>query len=172
MKAIVAVTSDWGIGKDNNLLVSIPEDMKFFRETTKGCIVIMGRKTLESFPNGAPLKNRLNIVITRDTSYEKEGAVIVHSVEDAVAYANEVLEKTDDESGSMYRDCFVIGGESIYKQALPYVDTALVTRMDVTVPADSFFPNLEEDEDFMLFYSSEEKEHEGITYRFCTYKRK
>ena len=84
MKLIVAVDKNWAIGKNNKLMWSIPADMKFFRETTQGNVVIMGRKTLESFPQGQPLKNRVNIVISRKPDYQVKGAVVVHSVEEAV----------------------------------------------------------------------------------------
>ncbi len=83
MNLIVAVDKNWAIGKDNRMMWSIPADMKFFRETTKGNVVIMGRKTLESFPQGQPLKNRVNIVITKNPDYKVKGAVIVHSIEEA-----------------------------------------------------------------------------------------
>ncbi|MGN0165787.1 MAG: dihydrofolate reductase [Lachnospiraceae bacterium] len=162
MNLIVAVTKNWGIGKDNDLLVSIPEDMKFFRTTTSGKTVIMGRKTLESFPGGRPLKNRTNIVITTNPDYEKEGAVIVPSVEEAVKAVADVPEE----------DVFVIGGASIYTQMLPYINTAFVTRIDVCPEADTFFPDLEADPEWELAEQSEEKEYEGITFRFCTYKRR
>ncbi len=171
MKAIVAVTKDWGIGKENKLLMSIPEDMKFFRETTKNSVVVMGRKTLESFPGGNPLKNRFNIVITRDDNYRKEGVTVVHSVEAAMAAASAAMLMTDDAGERIYGDCFVIGGESIYRQALDYVDTVFVTKMDIKLPADSFFPNLDEDENFKLTHSSENKDFNGVGFRFCVYER-
>lgn len=103
MNLIVAVDENWAIGYNNELLVSIPDDMKFFRETTTGKVVIMGRKTLESFPGGRPLKNRVNIVITKKEDYEVDGAVVVHSVEEAVNEASKYDEN----------DVFVIGGGSV-----------------------------------------------------------
>lgn len=162
MNTIVAVTSDWGIGLDNKLLVSIPEDMKFFRTTTSGKIVVMGRKTLESFPGGRPLKNRVNIVITRDENYEKEGAIVVHSVEEAL----EVCKSYDSD------EIFVIGGASIYKSMLQYVDTAYVTKVDILVSADTFFPNLDEMDEWYVAEKTDDAVSEGLTYRFCTYRRK
>ena len=116
MNLIVAVDKNWAIGKNNRLMWSIPADMKFFRETTKGNIVIMGRKTLESFPQGQPLKNRVNIVITRNPGYKVKGAVVVHSVEEAV-----------EEARKYKGEIYVIGGESIYREMLSLCDTALVT---------------------------------------------
>ena len=118
MRAIVCADKNWGIGYKNRLLVGIPSDMKFFRETTTGKVIVMGRKTLESFPNGMPLKNRINIVLTRDRNYEAKGAVIVHSIEEAL----KEVEKYPAE------DVYCIGGDSIYKQMLPYCDTAHVTK--------------------------------------------
>ena len=99
MNLIVAVDRNWAIGKDNKLLVSIPDDMKFFRETTTGKVVVMGRKTLESFPNSKPLPNRVNIVITRDMNYDAKGAVVVHSKEEL----DKELEKYNSD------DIYIIG---------------------------------------------------------------
>ena len=114
MNIIVAADKNWGIGKDNKLLVSIPADMKFFRETTTGNVVVMGRKTLESFPGGLPLKRRTNIVLTKDVNYQVKDAVLVHSVEELL----EELKKYDSEN------VYVIGGDSVYRQLLPYCDIA------------------------------------------------
>ena len=132
MNLIVAVDSNWGIGKDNKLLVSIPADMKFFRTTTSGKVVIMGRKTLESFPNGLPLKNRVNIVITGNKDYKVKDGVVVHSVEEALQEAGKYPSE----------DVYVIGGDSIYRQMLPYCSKAHVTKIDFAYQADTFFPNL------------------------------
>ena len=120
MNIIVAADKNWGIGRNNELLVSIPADMKMVREETTGKVVVMGRKTLESFPNGLPLKNRTNIVITGNRDYQVKGAVIVHSIEEAL----KEVEKYPAE------DVYCIGGDSIYKQMLPYCDTAHVTKID------------------------------------------
>ena len=134
MKAILSADRNWGIGCNNKLLVSIPSDMKFFRETTTGNVVVMGRKTLESFPNGAPLKNRTNIVLTGNRDYQVKDAVIVHSQDELL----EELKKYDTEK------IYVIGGESIYRMMLPYCDTVYVTKIDRSFQADTFFPNLDE----------------------------
>ena len=123
---------NWGIGRNNELLVSIPADMKMFREETTGKVVVMGRKTLESFPNGLPLKNRTNIVITGNRDYQVKGAVIVHSIEEAL----KEVEKYPAE------DVYCIGGDSIYKQMLPYCDTAHVTKIDFAYEADAVFPQI------------------------------
>ena len=162
MNLIVAVDKNWGIGYQNKLLNSIPEDMKYFRETTTGKVVVMGRKTLESFPNGLPLKNRTNIVITGDHTYKAKDAIIVHSIEEAL----EELKKYDT------NDIYVIGGESIYRQLLPYCDVAHVTRTDHVYDADAWFPNLEEDPEWVLTGESEEKTYFDLEFRFCRYERR
>ena len=161
MKLIVAADRNWAIGKNNKLMWSIPADMKFFRETTQGNVVIMGRKTLESFPQGQPLKNRVNIVITRNPSYKVKDAVVVHSVEEAI-----------EESRKYDGDVFVIGGESIYRAMLPYCDTALVTRIDYAYEADTWFPNLDEDEEWGLTDEGEEQTCFDLEYAFTRYERK
>lgn len=161
MNLIVAVDKNWGIGYQNKLLISIPDDMKFFRETTSGNVVIMGKKTLLSFPNGRPLKNRVNIVITHDKSFECEGAVIVHSVEEAVEEAKKYA------SDSVY----VIGGGSIYEQMLSYVDTAYVTYIDFSYQADTRFPNLDESDEWKLTEESEEQTYFDVEYYFRKYER-
>jgi len=161
MKIIAAVSREWGIGKNNDLLFSIPTDMKFFRETTKGHTVVMGRKTLESFPGGNPLKNRINIVISQSMKQEdKEGIVLCGSIEEFLDYAR----SSEDE-------IFVIGGASIYKQLLDFSDTALITKVDASVPADAFMPNLDEDNNWVMENVSDEICENGLTFRFCTYKR-
>ena len=140
MNLIVNVDKNWAIGNKNKLLVSIPADMKFFRETTTGNVVVMGRKTLESFPGGQPLKNRTNIVLTRDAHYQVKGAVVVHSLEELL----EELKQYPDES------IYVIGGESVYRMMLPYCTEAYVTKTDHAYDADTYFPNLDEEEDWIL----------------------
>ena len=160
MKLIVAVDKNWAIGKDNKLMWSIPADMKYFRETTKGNIVIMGRKTLESFPQGQPLANRVNIVITKNPDYKVKGAVLVHSIEEAI-----------EESKKYEVEVFVIGGESVYRAMLPYCDTALVTKIDHAYDADTYFPNLDEDEGWRMTKISEEQTCFNLEYYFTVYER-
>lgn len=162
MNLIVAVDKNWAIGLGNKLLVSIPADMKFFRQTTTGKVVVMGRKTLESFPGGQPLKNRTNIVITRDENYKVKDGIVVSNIEEAL----EELKKYKDE------DIFVIGGESIYRQMLPYCKTAFVTKIDHAYDADTFFPNLDEMEDWKLTGISEEQTYFDLEYEFVKYERK
>lgn len=162
MNLIVAVDNNWAIGNKNKLLNSIPEDMKFFRTTTTNKVVIMGRKTLESFPNGLPLKKRVNIVISANPDYHVKDAIVVPSVDAAMAEAK----KYNTE------DIYVIGGESIYRQMLPYCDVAHVTRMDYCYEADTWFPNLDADEEWMVVAESEERTYFDLEYRFVLYARK
>lgn len=161
MNIIVAVDRNWGIGKDNKLLVSIPIDMKHFREETTGKVIVMGRKTLESFPNGLPLASRTNIVLTHDKDYYVKGAIFVHS-------EKELLEKLKEyESDSIY----VIGGESIYRMMLPYCDTAHITEIDYAYQADTYFPDMTELPEWRETASSTEQTYFDLEYRFVKYER-
>ena len=146
MNLIAAVDRNWAIGYKNELLVRIPEDQKWFRETTTGKAVIMGRKTLESFPNKSPLKNRLNVVITSDMNYSVPGAVVVHSIDEAV---EAVRDYADD-------DVYVIGGESIYRQMLPLCSTAHITKVDYAYQADAHFPDLDKEEGWKITETSDD----------------
>lgn len=162
MNLIVAVDKNWAIGKDNKLLVSIPQDMKFFRETTMGKVVVMGRKTLESFPGGQPLKKRTNIVLTRDKNYKVKDAIVVHSVEELL----EELKNYDE------KEIYVIGGESIYRALLPYCKVAHVTKIDHAYEADTYFPNLDDMEDWEVTGVSEEQTYFDLEYEFVRYEKK
>mgnify|MGYP004656620627 FL=1 len=160
MKLIAAVDNEWNIGNKGGLLFSLPDDMKFFRTTTSGKIVVMGRKTLESFPNSKPLKNRVNIVLSR-SNHDVEGAEFVTSVDELLGRLNEY--DTDD--------VYVIGGAQIYSLLLPYCDTALITHVDtVASEADSKLPELNADE-WKITEQSDIHENNGIKFRFTTYKR-
>ena len=161
MNLIAAVDKNWAIGLNNKLLVSIPEDMKFFRKTTTGKVVVMGRKTLESFPNGLPLKNRVNIVLTSDKNYKVKDAIIVHSM-DALL---EELKNYNSE------DIYVIGGESIYRQMVDMCDVAHITKIDYAYEADSYFPNLDEDPQWHVAAESEEQTYFDLEYKFVRYER-
>ena len=162
MKAILSADKNWGIGYQNRLLTRIPSDMKFFRETTTGRVVVMGRKTLESFPNGLPLKNRINIVITGNKDYKVKGAVVVHSIEEALREAGKYPSE----------DVYVIGGDSIYRQMLPYCTKAHVTKIDFAYQADTFFPDLDQMEEWKVTEESEEQTYFDLEYTFVTYERK
>lgn len=161
MKLIVAVDKNWAIGNKNRLLVSIPNDMKNFRRLTTGNVIVMGRKTLESFPQAKPLPNRVNIVLTAQEDYAVQDAVIVHSVE-------ELKEKLADYNC----DVFCIGGGSTYRQLLPLCDEAIVTKIDESYEADTYFPNLDEDGEWEMISESEEQTYFDICYTFVTYRRK
>lgn len=161
MNLIVAVDKNWGIGFRNKLLVSIPEDMKFFRSQTNGKVIVMGRKTLESFPNGLPLKNRTNIVLTKNPDYQVKGAVVCHSVEESL----KELKKYPTE------DIYVIGGDSVYKQFLPYCNVAHITRVDHAYEADTYFPDIEKLPEWRLTGESEEKTYFDLEFTFCRYEK-
>ena len=162
MKAILAADKNWGIGYNNRLLVSIPSDMKFFRQTTTGKVVVMGRKTLESFPNGMPLKNRTNIVLTGNQNYQVKDAIVVHSEDELM----EELKKYETD------DIYVIGGESVYRMMLPYCDTAYVTKINRAFQADTFFPNLDEMDEWEMTEESEEQTCFDLEFCFTKYERK
>ena len=159
MNLIVAVYDDWGIGCCGTQPVAISADRKFFRETTKGAMVIVGRKTLADFPGGKPLPKRVNVVLTRG-NVDMEGVVVCHSPEEAAELA-----KTAE-------NAFVIGGGSIYRQMLPLCDTAYVTKVHTTIPCDTWFPNLDEDSAWYLAETLLSGEEDGITYEMCLYRRK
>ena len=161
MNLIVAVDKNWAIGNGNKLLVSIPQDMKFFRETTTGKVVVMGRKTLETFPGKQPLKNRTNIVLTRDAKYQVKDAIVVQSVEDLL---EELKKYAEDE-------IYVIGGETIYRQLLPYCKVAHVTKINHAYEADTYFPNLDEMDDWVVTGISEEQTYFDLEYEFVRYER-
>lgn len=162
MNLIAAVDKNWAIGLRNKLLVSIPMDMKFFRETTTGKVVVMGRKTLESFPNGRPLKNRVNIVLTKDENYQVKDAIVLHDIEEL----KKELEKYPSE------DIYVIGGESIYRQLLDLCDTAHITKIDYAYEADAYFPNLDDLEEWEITADSEEQTYFDLEFQFLKYEKK
>ncbi len=159
MKAIVAVDKKWGIGKKNDLLFSLPEDMKFFREKTAGKTVCMGYNTLLSFPNSKPLKNRVNIVLAPD-GVERDDCVIVHTLEELSVELN----KYNGE------DVFVIGGAMFYRTMLPYCSEVLVTKVDADGGAEVFYENLDNLPNWNCVSTSDEIETNGYKIRFTTYK--
>lgn len=158
MEAIVAVFSDWGIGSEGSQQVVLKADRKHFRDLTAGAAVLVGRRTMEDFPGGKPLKDRRNIVITRQ-DIEIEGAQVVHSTAEAV------------EAAKTCERCLVIGGASVYRQMMPYVDTVHLTRIDRAPASDSYFPNLDADPDWCCAESGPWLEEDGIPYCFATYVR-
>lgn len=161
MNLIAAVDRNWAIGKNNQLLVRIPMDQKFFRETTTGKVVVMGRKTLESFPNGLPLKNRTNIVLTRNKNYKVPDAIIVHSMDEL----HEELAKYNSE------DIYIIGGEQIYKALVDECDVAHITKIDYAYDADAYFPNLDAKPEWQIVADSEEQTYFDLEFYFYKYEK-
>ncbi|MBR4108905.1 MAG: dihydrofolate reductase [Oscillospiraceae bacterium] len=159
MELIVAVYDDWGIGNDGTQPVALSADRKFFRQTTKGAMVIVGRRTVEDFPGQQPLPGRVNVLLTRKGG-DFPGFTVCASPEEAAQLA-----KTADRA-------MVIGGGSIYRQMLPMCDTAYVTKVHTEVESDTFFPNLDEDPDWNLEEVLQSGEENGISYEMCLYKRK
>ncbi len=165
LKAIVAVCDDWGIGRAGDMVVANRADMRHFVRCTKGRTVIMGRKTLESFPGGSPLKDRRNIVLTRDASFAREGVEVVHSVDEALAAV----------AGE--EEAWVIGGAEVYRQLLPACSEAVVTKNHCMREADAYFPNLDEDPAWRVAstdggYVIEPGEGDaGVAYEFVTYEQ-
>ena len=158
MEAIVAVYSDWGIGSEGTQPVVLKADRAHFRDCTTGNAVIVGRRTLEDFPGGRPLKNRNNIVITRQ-DIQIGGAEVVHSTEEAMKAAEK------------YPRTLVIGGASVYRQFFTYTDILHITKIDLAPKSDSFFPNLDELPDWVCESQTPWEEENGIRYCFCEYKR-
>ena len=159
MELIVAVYDDWGIGRDGTQPIALAADRKFFRETTRGAMVIAGRRTIGDFPGQKPLPGRINVALTR-SGKEIPGFTTCADTEEAAALA-----KTAER-------CFVIGGGSIYRQMLPYCDTAYITKVHVTPESDTFFPNLDEQEDWYLAETLQEGEENGIAYEMLCYRKK
>ncbi|MCR5638199.1 MAG: dihydrofolate reductase [Lachnospiraceae bacterium] len=166
MNLIAAVDNNWAIGYKGNLLVRISADLKRFAKLTTGHVVVLGRKTLSTFPGGLPLKNRVNVILTRNEDNvsemaKEQGAIIVHSKEEAL----EVLKQYNDD------EIFIIGGESIYKLFLDKVNKAYITKIDYSYVADAHIPDLEK-EGFVLTEEEEEETVFDIVYNYCTYERK
>ncbi|MBR3607092.1 MAG: dihydrofolate reductase [Lachnospiraceae bacterium] len=161
MNMIVAVDEHWGIGNKNELLIRIPADMKLFREETTGKVVVLGRKTLETFPGGLPLKNRKNIILSSKKDFQVKDAQVVHSLEELL----EELKNYEEE------EIYIIGGESVYRMMLDYCKKIHVTKIDRTYEADAFFPNLDEKKEWKVTVESEEQSYFDTTYRFVQYER-
>lgn len=159
--SILNADKKFGIGKRNGLLFHLPLDMKYFREATKGHVVIMGENTLLSFPNSKPLPNRTNIVLSKDPTHEYEGVINVHNFDEFIKMMKQYGEK---------ETVFVIGGASIYAQTLPYVDMVYLTKVDADGGAEVFFPNLDENKDFICVDEGTPINDNGYTIRFTKYK--
>ncbi len=158
MKAIVCVDKKWGIGKDNDLLFSLPQDMKFFRSTTLDKVVVMGGNTLRSFPNGKPLPKRINVVLSKKEN--RDDVIICRDMDDLL----KELKKYNPD------DIYVIGGGSFYKTMLPYCDKALVTKVDFDKEADVYFPNLDKEDGWKMISESQEIEDNGYKIVFTEYQ--
>lgn len=161
MNLIVAVDNNWAIGNKGDLLVSIPNDHKHFRQETLGKVVVLGRKTLATFPQGLPLKGRTNIILSTDPSYTVKDATVVHSIKELL----------DTLKNYRSEDIYIIGGDSVYKQMLPYCDTAHITKINHVYEADSYFPNLDEMANWKITADSEEQTYFDIEYVFLKYQR-
>lgn len=159
MNLIVSADKNWGIGKDGQLLFRARGDMNWFRRHTVGRTVIMGRRTLESLPDGGPLPERENIVLTRDPAYRREGVSVLHSREELFAFL----------AGHDEDNVMVIGGGEVYKQLMPYCMRALVTRWDAETAADTFLPDFDKLENWVLIDESPPREEDGVAYTFRTY---
>lgn len=164
MNIIVLVDKKWGIGNKGKLLVSIPRDKKLFREETTGKVIIMGHNTLLSLPGAQPLAGRENIVLSRDSSLSIKGATVLNSVDACIDYLNKNNIKDSD--------VFVIGGESVYNDFLPYCDIAHITYIDYEYEADRHFLNLDMSDEWSLVLETEEETYFDIPYTFRLYKRK
>ena len=157
VEAIVAVSEDWGIGKDGKLLFHIRADLKRFRELTEGRTVIMGRKTLESLPGGRGLPRRRNLVVSRDAHYTAENAEVFSDLAAAAEAAGE--------------NAVVIGGGSVYRALLPRCDRVRVTKVFAPAQSDTFFPNLDDDPDWRVSWESEIMEEDGLRFQYVDYER-
>lgn len=157
MYLIAAVDQNWAIGKDGDQLCYIPADLKRFQALTSGHAVILGRKTLATFPGGRPLKNRRNLILSHNPDFAPEGAEVFHNLDSLRAAAPD--------------DAFVIGGESVYRALLPWCRKAYITKIHRAWPADAFFPDLDADPAWNLTEEGEPMEHEGLSFRYVTYER-
>ncbi len=161
MNIIVAADDNWAIGNNNELLITIPADHKLFRQETEGKVVVYGRKTLATFPQKMPLPGRRNIILSSNPEYRVKGAQVVHSLEELFGELKKY--KT--------QEVYVIGGESVYRQLLPYCETAHVTRIHQNYQADAFFPDLDEMPEWKLVADSEEQTYFDVTYHFLKYEK-
>ncbi len=161
MNILVTVDGHWAIGNNDKLLVQIPRNQKLFMEETAGKVVVVGRKALQTFPQGLPLQGRTTIVLSENPGFKVRGATVVHSVEELL----KELKQYKDE------DVYVAGGESVFTQLLPYCDVAHVTKIDHAYASNKYFPNLDKDPDWKLTADSEEQTYFDIAYEFLKYER-
>ena len=159
MIAIVAVDKNWGIGKDGNQQLFIAPDLKRFKDFTTGNTIILGRKTVATFPNGKPLKNRRNLILSRNPDYAPEGGEVYPDLDSLLA-------QVDDPDNT-----YVVGGASVYHTMLPQCHRAYITKIDGEFPADCWFPNLDEDPNWVVESEGEWMEHEGVRFRYVNYRK-
>lgn len=164
MNIILAADRNWAIGKDNDLLIHLPGELKYFKNMTTGKTVIMGRKTLESLPGGKPLPNRRNIILTRSADFKVSGAEVLNSIEDVLHLIK---------SGNLESDeVFIIGGADIYKQMMPYCDKFYITKIEAELPADRYFVDLDEVDDLKITWTGPIEEYKGTKYQYVLYERR
>lgn len=164
MNIILAADRNWAIGKDNDLLINLPGDLKYFKRMTTGKTVIMGRKTLESLPGGKPLPNRRNIILTRSDDFQVSGAEVLNSIEDVLHLIKSGNLKSDE--------AFVIGGADIYKQMMPYCDKFYITKIEAELPADRYFVDLDDVDGLEITWTGPIEEYKGTKYQYVLYERR
>ncbi len=164
MNIILAADRNWAIGKDNDLLIHLPVDLKYFKKMTTSKTVIMGRKTLESLPGGKPLPNRRNIILTRADDFQVSGAEVLNSIEDVLHLIKSGDLKSDE--------AFVIGGADIYKQMMPHCDKFYITKIDAELPADRYFVDLDQVDGLEITWSGPIEEYKGTKYQYVLYERR
>lgn len=162
MKLITAVDQNWGIGLNNQLLVNIPSDKRYFKSLTEHNVVVMGRKTYESLPGKRALENRINIVLTKNSEFQAKGFLVAHSLEELFRLLKSYEEK----------EVFAIGGQTVYEQLAPYCDEAFITKIDYAYHADRYCPNLDKAKDWQMVGISEEETYYDLEYYFCKYQNK
>lgn len=158
MILIAAVDENWAIGKDGNQFLFLKEDLKRFQTLTMGKTIILGRKTLATFPNGKPLRERKNFILSANRDFSVEGAFVFHNLDELLAHAPE--------------DSIVIGGGTVYEALLPYCTTSYITKIHAAFPADTWLPNLDIDPAWELTEESASLEQDGVTYHYTTYVRR
>ncbi|MCL2051621.1 MAG: dihydrofolate reductase [Lachnospiraceae bacterium] len=161
MNIIAAVDKNWAIGNKGDLLIRIPADLKLFQQETMGKVVVLGRKTLATFPGGLPLKGRTNIIMSTNPDFQVKGAIVLRNLDELLGELEKYAKK----------DIFIIGGESIYRSLLPYCNTAHITKIDHSYAADSYFPNLDELPEWQITADSDEQTYFDIAYEFLKYER-
>ena len=164
MNIILTADRNWAIGKDNDLLIHLPGDLKYFKRMTTGKTVIMGRKTLESLPGGKPLPNRRNIILTRSDDFQVSGAEVLNSIEDVLHLIKSGNLKSDE--------AFVIGGADIYKQMMPYCDKFYITKIEAELPADRYFVDLDDVDGLEITWTGPIEEYKGTKYQYVLYERR